>query len=81
MISDESQIKAACIMRDAAEQMSRAADQMEFAAHRIGVLFEDGHGGNGLRLIGVLEKLLERHGSTMGEILGEQLRPEHKKQT
>ena len=54
--SSEDNIRAACIMRDAAENMSRAADRMEAAAHRIAMLFEDGYGGNGLKLIELLEK-------------------------
>lgn len=39
----------------AAERMSRAAQQMEDAATRIAHLLESGYGGNGLRLIELLE--------------------------
>ena len=39
----------------AAQRMSDAAQQMEQAAQRIAYLLEDGYGGNGLRLIELLE--------------------------
>jgi len=55
MISDEGQMQAARVTRDAADKASAAADRMEAAAHRIGVLLEDGYGGNGLRLMLALE--------------------------
>ena len=38
-------------IEEAASNMGLAADRMESAAQRIAVLFEDGYGGNGLRLI------------------------------
>jgi hypothetical protein len=56
MISDESQLKAAARMQDAAERMERAADRVEQAVHRLAMLLEDGYGGNGLKLIELLEK-------------------------
>lgn len=43
-------------MQDAADKASAAADRMEQAAHRIACLLEEGYGGNGLRLIELLEK-------------------------
>jgi hypothetical protein len=56
MISDEYQMKAANKMQDAAERMERAAATAEAAAQRIAFLLEDGYGGNGLKLIELLEK-------------------------
>ncbi len=49
-------MKAACIMRDAAERMQGAANRAEEAARRIACLLEDGYGGNGLKLIELLER-------------------------
>lgn len=42
-------------MEEAADKMSQSADRMESAAQRIASLLEDGYGGNGLRLIELLE--------------------------
>lgn len=42
-------------MEEAASKMSNAADRMESAAQRIACLLEDGYGGNGIRLIELLE--------------------------
>jgi hypothetical protein len=56
MISDEYQMKAAALMQDAAERMERAAASIDESARRIAHLLEDGYGGNGLRLIELLEK-------------------------
>ena len=42
-------------IEEAASNMGLAADRMESAAQRIAVLFEDGYGGNGLRLIELME--------------------------
>ena len=56
IVSDEGQMRAAIIIRDAAAEMTRAADRMESASHRIGLLLEDGYGGNGLRLIELLDQ-------------------------
>lgn len=42
-------------LEEAAQMMSSAADRMESAAQRIANLLEDGYGGNGLRLIELLE--------------------------
>jgi len=42
-------------MEAAAQQADRAADRMEAAAQRIAFLLEDGYGGNGLKLIELLE--------------------------
>ena len=61
MISDEGQMKAACIIRDAADSASRAADRMEEASRRIAVLLEDGYGGNGLLLIELLQQAKTDH--------------------
>lgn len=56
MMSDEYMLKAAARMQDAAQTASAAADRMEQAVHRLACLLEDGYGGNGLRLIELLEK-------------------------
>ena len=47
---------AANQMREAADRISRAAQQMEEASFRIAHLLEDGYGGNGVRLIELLEE-------------------------
>lgn len=52
----ETDWKAVHAMQAAADKISRAAQQMEDAANRIAFLLEDGYGGNGLRLIELLEK-------------------------
>ncbi len=44
-------------IEEAASKMNQAADRMEFAAQRIAVLLEDGYGGNGPRLIELLETM------------------------
>lgn len=54
---DEHQLwRIAHHMRESAEKAERAADRMEQAAQRIANMLEDGYGGNGLRLIELLEK-------------------------
>lgn len=55
-MSDEQMWRVANHMRESAERAERAAQQMENAAQRIAFLLEDGYGGNGLRLIELLEK-------------------------
>lgn len=42
-------------MEVAAERCERAASTMEEASRRIAALLEDGYGGNGLKLIELLE--------------------------
>jgi len=42
-------------IEEAASKMSNAADRMEEAARRIAYLLEDGYGGNGIKLIQLLE--------------------------
>jgi hypothetical protein len=54
-LTDETLWRATHRMEAAASQMERAADRMEQAAQRIAHLLEDGYGGNGLRLIELLE--------------------------
>ena len=51
----ESMHRSANTAVDAADRMTRAAQRMEDAATRIAHLLEDGYGGNGLRLIELLE--------------------------
>lgn len=55
-VDDERVMRAAVIIRDAAERACQAADRMETAAQRMAMLLEDGYGGNGLRLIEALER-------------------------
>lgn len=55
MVNTEEMLKAACINRDAAESMRRSAGEMEQAVHRLTMAFEPGYGGNGSRLIELLE--------------------------
>lgn len=57
MTTDEGQLRAAVIMRDAAEKAASAADRIETAVHRLGVMIEDGYGGNVPRLIELLERM------------------------
>ena len=55
---DESRLRAAVHrIEEAAERSSRAAEQMDQAAQRIAFMLEPGYGGNGLRLIELLEQL------------------------
>lgn len=51
----EMAMRAASRMESAAADTTRAADRMEEAASRMAHLFEDGYGGNGLRLIDLME--------------------------
>lgn len=55
MIDESSLWKAVHRMEEAAERTSRDADRIEAAAQRVAYLLEDGYGGNGLRLIELLE--------------------------
>jgi hypothetical protein len=48
--------KAVHRMEEAASRASQAAASMEAAAQRIAFLLEDGYGGNGLKLIELLEE-------------------------
>ena len=54
-MNEESLWRAVHRMEEAADQSQRAATCMEQAAARIAHLFEFGYGGNGLRLIELLE--------------------------
>ena len=54
-MSDESMWRAVHRMEAAAEQVRREADRIEESVRRFAVLLEDGYGGNGLRLIELLE--------------------------
>lgn len=57
MISDEGQLRAAYTMRDAAQEMSMAADRLETVLHQIKVLTEDGYGNNVTVLIELLRSV------------------------
>lgn len=54
-MNDESIWRAVHRMEAAAESVSRAANQSEEAARRMAAMLEDGYGGNGLRLIELLQ--------------------------
>ena len=49
-------------MEAAADRLSQAADRAEEAARRIAHMLEDGYGGNGLRLIELLETAAQKEG-------------------
>ena len=55
-MNSEEAIICARIMREAAERNSLAADRIETAVHKVACLFEDGYGGNGLKLIEILSQ-------------------------
>ena len=59
MVSDEGQLRAACIARDAAAEMQRAASEMSQAVMDLKMLLADGYGGNGVMLLEELRKLNE----------------------
>ncbi len=44
-------------IKESADKAERAAERMDAAAQRIALMLEDGYGGNGLRLIELLEKV------------------------
>jgi hypothetical protein len=56
-MSAEDAWKAARMLQDAADKAERAAYGVDSAVHDLKVMFEDGYGGNALRLIELLEKL------------------------
>ena len=51
MISDEGQLRAAYVARDAAAEMTRAASEMSEAVRQLQFLLADGYGGNGVQLL------------------------------
>lgn len=55
-LSDETLWKAVHRMEAAADRIASAASQAEEAARRFAHLLEDGYGGNGIRLIELLEE-------------------------
>lgn len=56
MISDEGQMDAARVMRDAAEKNQRAADSIEESVRKLQVLLDPSYGGSASRLLEELEK-------------------------
>ena len=56
MISHEGQMRAACIARDAAADMQRAASEMSQAVMDLKMLLADGYGGNGIMLLEELRR-------------------------
>lgn len=57
MVSDEGQMRAACIARDAAADSLRAAHIMQESVLALRVLLEDGYGGNGAMLLEHLRRI------------------------
>lgn len=55
-MNEEQMWKAARAMSDAAETAQRSASTIDEAVRRIACLLEDGYGGNGIRLIELLEQ-------------------------
>jgi hypothetical protein len=55
MINEEQMWKAAHRMSEAADQTTRTADRIDESVQRLAHLLEDGYGGNGVRLIELLE--------------------------
>jgi hypothetical protein len=56
MISDEGQMNAARVMRDAAEMNQRAANDIAESVRQMQMLFDAGYGGTAPRLLEELEK-------------------------
>jgi hypothetical protein len=54
--SSEEVMRAACIMREAAERMERATSNMEAVIRPLLMQLEEGYGGTGPRLLGALER-------------------------
>ena len=59
MISDEGQMNAARVMRDAAETSRRAADDIAEAVRQMQMIFDAGYGGTAPRLLEELIKANE----------------------
>ena len=55
LLTDEGLSRTTARMTEAADRMERAADRIEAATHRLALMLEDGYGGNGLKLIELLE--------------------------
>lgn len=55
-MNSEDMWKAAHRMETAADRASRAADSIDNSVQRLAAMLEDGYGGNGTRLIELLEK-------------------------
>jgi hypothetical protein len=54
-MDNEQAWRAARYLSDAADRATRAADRLEEVCHKLTHLFEDGYGGNALRLIELME--------------------------
>ena len=55
MVNEEQLWRITHRMEAAAERAERAADRIEEATQRLAFMFENGYGGNALRLIELLE--------------------------
>ncbi len=55
IVSDEGQMNAACLMRDAADRMARSADRIEEATRQISMLFDGAYGGTASQLLDALQ--------------------------
>jgi len=71
--SDEGQMRAACVMRDAAETNQRAADRIEEAVRQMQIIFDAGYGGTAPRLLERFE-LIESSELSAGVILENKLK-------
>ena len=56
MTTDEGQMRAACVMRDAADNNHREADRIEESVRQMNMIFDAGYGGTAPRLLEALEK-------------------------
>lgn len=55
-MSEEAMWRAVHAMREATDRANSAASRIEDATRTLQILFEDGYGGNALRLIELLEE-------------------------
>lgn len=62
-MDEESLRRIASRMEEAADTARRAAESMSESAQRMAVIFEDGYGGNALRLIELMEAEQMKGGS------------------
>jgi hypothetical protein len=55
MFTDEGQMRAACVMRDAAELNAKSADRIEEALRQIQMIFDPAYGGTAAQLLDKLK--------------------------
>lgn len=66
MNTDEGQMHAALVMREAADMNQRAADRIEEAVRQMNMIFDAGYGGVAPRLLEKLEDLSVVHPISAG---------------